>query len=318
MLQLSIENTEIDLALDVYEQAKAYIYNSKSSSTRKAYRSDWNDFSGWCSQQNLSSLPSTPQIVTAYLVRKAEKVKPSTLKRRLVSINHAHLASGHKFDSKHPLIVEVMKGIDNVKGTSQTQKAPILLEDLQGMMSEIKDDLRGKRDRALLLLGFSGAFRRSELVSIQIEDCAFVKDGLEVLLRRSKTDQAGQGHLLAIPYGSKLSTCPVRSIQDWIESSDLKEGALFRGVNRHGHISSQGLNAASVALIVKRNQYLLGREGNFSGHSLRAGFCTQAARKGVPEHAIMKQSRHKTSACLKRYIRIADRWKNNAASELGL
>jgi integrase len=210
------------------------------------------------------------------------------------------------------------KGIKNIHGVPQISKNPILLEDLQSMLQKLGDGLQGVRDRALLLLGFSGAFRRSELVSLKIEDLKFIREGIEVLLRRSKTDQSGKGQIVPIPYGSNPFTCPVRSVQSWIEASGISEGYLLRGINRHGHVSEKGMCSASVALIVKRNSHLRGNESMFAGHSLRAGFCTTAAMKGVPEHSIMRQSRHKKSDTVKKYIRIASMWQDCAATKLGL
>lgn len=318
MTLVTIQKHELANFEEIAERTKAYIKNAKAANTRKAYRSDWLDFVSWCDLNGLASLPATPHTIVAYLVERAQTLKIASLDRRLVSIRQAHAMAGHPFDKGNSLIVETMKGIRNTHGAPQTAKAPILIEDLREMVKQLGDDLQGKRDRALLLLGFTGAFRRSELVGLQVNDMKVTKEGIEVLLRKSKTDQTSKGCVLPIPYGSNPDTCPVRSVIAWLESAGIKDGAVFRGINRHGHISAKGLNSASVALIIKRNGHIGDREAQFSGHSLRAGFVTTAAQRGVPEHAIMKQSRHKKSDTVKKYIRIANMWQDSAATKLGL
>lgn len=306
-----------DLAL-IAEKAKEYIANAKSPRTREIYRLGWHDFSDWCISKGLTPLPASPETVVAFLIERAQTLKMSTLELRLVSIRQAHSMAGYLFDKGHALITETFKGIKNIHGEPQTSKTPILLEDLQFMLQKLDDSLHGVRDRALLLLGFTGAFRRSELVCLKVEDLKFIREGIEVLLRRSKTDQSGRGHIVPIPYGSNPFTCPVRSIQSWIEASGITEGYLLRGINRHGHVSERGMCSKSVALIIKRNSHLQANESMFAGHSLRAGFCTTAAMKGVPEHSIMRQSRHKKSDTVKKYIRMASMWQDCAATKLGL
>lgn len=256
--------------------------------------------------------------IIAYLTDRASKLKVSSLERRLVSIRQAHAYAGQPFDKAHPLILECMKGIRNTHGAAQTAKAPIMLEDLREMLKAAGNGIKGARDRALLLLGFTGAFRRSELVGIKLEDMRFCKEGIEITLRKSKTDQTGEGAIVAIPYGSDILTCPVKAIQEWTEAAELKDGYLFRSINKHGHISDSGLSGNAVALIIKGNPYLEGKEIDFAGHSLRAGFCTQAAAKGLPEYLIMRQSRHKKSDTLKKYIRLGTAWTENVASKIGL
>ncbi len=288
------------MGLDCRKSKRVYS-NAKSPRTREIYRLGWKDFEGWCISKGLISLLASPETIIAFLIDRAQKLKVSTLTLRLVSIRQAHSMAGYQFDQSHALITETFKGIKNTHGEPQTSKSPILLEDLQSMLQKIDDSLQGIRDRALLLLGFSGAFRRSELVNLKIEDLKFIREGIEVLLRRSKTDQSNKGYIVPIPYGCNPFTCPVRSVQSWIEASKITEGYLFRGINRHGHVSERGMCSKSVALIIKRNDYLRENKSMFSGHSLRAGFCTTAAMKGVPEHSIMRQSRHKKSDTVKKY-----------------
>lgn len=300
------------------EKVKGYISNAKSENTKKAYRSDWRDFELWCQANGLISLPASPATVAAYLSDKATSLKVSSLERRLVAIRQAHAISGHSFEKNNPCISETLKGIKNTHGTAQVMKAPIVIDELREMVKVLKKDIIGIRDKALLLIGFTGAFRRSELVGICFEDLNFTKEGVEILLRRSKTDQEGKGAIVPIPYGSNPETCPIRSLLAWLEVSKIEQGHVFRSINKHGHISELGMNAASVALIIKRNGYIKDRSDKFSGHSLRAGFCTTAASRGVPEHAIMRQSRHKKSDTVKKYIRIANMWQDCAATKIGL
>lgn len=179
-------------------------------------------------------------------------------------------------------------------------------------------DLRGLRDRALLLMGFAGAFRRSELVALTTSDIKVTKEGVLSTIRKSKTDQESAGREIAIPYGSNPLTCPVRTLKDWLEASGIDNGAIFRPINKHGHIKNKALTAHSVALIIKRNKHIIERKNDFSGHSLRAGFATTAAIAGVPEHMIMRQTVHKKSDTIKKYIRLASMWKDNAATKVGL
>jgi len=300
------------------EKTKAYIANAKSANTRKSYRSDWKDFEQWCVANRLTSMPASPQTVVAYLMEKAEILKMSSLDRRLVSLRQAHAMAGHPFDKGNVLITETLKGIKNTHGKPQVAKAPILVEDLRAMVQNLEDNLQGKRDRALLLFGFTGAFRRSELVSLKVEDLRFTREGIEILLRRSKTDQEGKGTILPIPFGSNPDTCPVRAIQAWLEESRIQAGFIFRGINKHGHISEKGMNPASVSLIIKRNEHIKDRAIEFGGHSLRAGFCTQAAINGVSAHSSMRQARQKKIETHQKYIRIANMWQDCAATKLGL
>jgi site-specific recombinase XerD len=318
MTLVTVQTNEIANFELIADKAKFYIGNAKSENTRKAYRSDWKDFLGWCESNHLTALPASPETVVAYIVEKAETLKTASLDRRLVSIRAAHSMAGHYFDKNNALISETMKGIKNTIGTAQTMKSPVLIEDLRAMVKTLGADLKGIRDKALLLVGFTGAFRRSELVGINVEDLSFKKEGIEILLRRSKTDQTGKGETIPIPYGSNLDTCPVRSLKDWLDHSKVTVGPLFRAINKHGHINDKGMCSASVALIIKRNDHIKSKEGNYSGHSLRAGFCTQAATNGVSDTQGMKHSRHKKFDTWRKYVRLASVWQDSAATKLGL
>ncbi len=278
----------------------------------------WKDFKDWCIEYSLSFLPASPQTIIAYLTDRAPTMKVKTLELRLLAIRNEHRMNRLDCYSNHALIAQTMKGIRNVHGKPPVQKTPILLSDLKEMVMACKDDLKGKRDKALLLLGFAGAFRRQELVNIKLEDLKFTRDGIEITLNKCKTDQQGRGQIVPIPYGSSLCTCPVRAIQDWIESAKLTEGYLFLHFNTSGRAVKTQLSAGSVAILIKTNPYLKGIEKDFSGHSLRAGFCTTAAMKGVQEHSIMRQSRIACGDTLRKYIRMGTMWQDCAATKVGL
>jgi integrase len=217
------------------------------------------------------------------------------------------------------LVRNTFKGIRRTLGTAPTQKAAALTEDIRRMVEATDAGLIGLRDRALLLLGFSGAFRRSELVGLGVEDCAFTKDGLTVLLRRSKTDQEGQGRRVGIPYGSCPETCPVRTVQDWLQETSISSGPLFRSVSRHGQVQQGRLAGIDVARVVKKLAERAGLDAaKYAGHSLRAGHATAAAIAGASERSIMNQTGHRSAEMVRRYIREGNLFRENSAAKLGL
>lgn len=326
---LDVEEREASL-LAVMDSAKVFASRARSANTNRAYRSDWNDFQDWCRSNHLASLPAEPSTVALYLSARASSLKTASLARRLTAIGQAHHLAGVPLDTRHPVIRETWKGIRNTLGSAQKAKRPILTEDLRQMVGLFSDTLIGIRDRALLLLGFSGAFRRSELVGLNMEHLSFCRDGLTVLLERCKTDQQGAGRHVGIPYGSNPATCPVRNLQDWLRVSEITSGPLFRSINRHGQIQNARLSDRSVALVVKKAAY--GRAiangidapfaeeyaAQFAGHSLRAGLATSAAMAGVAEHSIMRQTGHKKAETLRKYIRMGTLFTENAAGKVGL
>lgn len=305
---------------EVMEQAKAYISKAKADNTVKAYRSDWADFTTWCAVNGATALPASPDTVVVYLSTLiASGLKPGTLQRRITSISQAHQTAGTANPTQAIQVRLLMEGIRREHGTAQQGKAPVMVEDLRVMVGNLPDNLLGVRDRALLLVGFAGAFRRSELVGLDVTDAEFTRDGLVVTLRKSKTDQEGAGQKVAIPYGSNPDTCPVRALEDWMKAADIKDGALFRSVNRHGRAGVTSLSDKAVALVVKRYAELAGLDASkFAGHSLRAGLATSAAANDVNERAIMKQTRHKSVGMVRRYIRDGSMFKDNAAAQIGL
>lgn len=304
-----------------FDRAQAYARNSRAENTRRGYASDWRQFDAWCTAAALASLPAAPESVALYISHLAEKHRPATIGRHLAAIASAHKSAGYDSPAsmQHRAVAAVWQGIRRTHGTAQTQKAPLLTPNLRNMVGSLTGRLIGIRDRALLLVGFAGAFRRSELVGLNCEDLDFTNDGLVVTLRRSKTDQDGHGRKVGLPYGSHPETCPVRSLRAWLEASGITSGPLFRNVNRHGQLHPDRLSGAAVALVVKRHAGAAGLDTTkYSGHSLRAGLVTAAAIAGTSDRAIMAQTGHKSMAMLGRYIRDANLFRQNAAATVGL
>jgi len=319
--ELTISGQQIAAKLDELEQeAKSYMARSKAPNTLRAYRADWQDFVGWCEAHGLQSLPADTRTVIRYLTARARTHKVSTLQRRLSVISRAHQAAGFQpISTRSEPLHSVWEGITRVKGTAPEGKAPILTEELLAMIATLSDSLLGIRDRALLLLGFAGAFRRSELVGLDVEDLKFTRNGIVVTVRRSKTDQTSKGMQKWIPYGSKPESCPVRAVKAWIDAAGIQEGPLFRSVNRHGHVSERRLSDRTVAMVVKRAAAAVGLDpARYAGHSLRAGFATAAAAAGAEERSIMKQTGHRNVMMVRRYIREGSIFRDNAVTLVGL
>ncbi len=302
-------------------QAKEFAAAAKAGNTLRAYQADWNDFCDWCEAHQFAALPAAPEAVALYLTDRAATLKTSSLARRLTTINRAHQAAGQPSPAtmQNAIVSEVWKGIKRKKGTAQRGKKPLLTPDLRRIIAGLPEDLQGVRDRALLLAGFAGGFRRSELAGLRVADLETTPDGLIVRLGRSKTDQEGQGRPVALPYGSDPSTCPVRALQAWLQRAGITDGQLFRAVDKDGLVSKHALHADSVAYLVKRAAGRAGLEtAEYAGHSLRAGLATQAAMNGASELAIMKQTGHRSLATVRKYIREGSLFRDNAAAKLGL
>jgi len=301
------------------EKAKKYILHAKASNTIKSYKSDWKDFVAYCKREKVASLSANIETVINYVADMAETKKVSTIIRRLSSISQAHQAAGCGSPTFSFGVKTVVKGIKKTKGTIPNKKTAAVIEDIRAMVDTLGGSLINIRDRALILIGFAGAFRRSELVSVEIDDIEFNREGLTIMLKHSKTDTEGQGYKKGIPYGSHPDTCPVRSLQDWLQAAQITTGPLFRRVNRHGQVGMAALSDQSVALIVKKLVKAAGLdEKKYSGHSLRSGLITTAANRGVDERSIMKQSGHKSLTVMRSYIQDATLFKNNAATHVGL
>jgi len=300
------------------------LQNSKANNTVRAYKSDFNDFGLFCTQNGFKSLPSEPKIVSLYLTFLSTKgVKMSTLKRRLVSIGVIHKLRGHYLDTKHPSIIENLMGIKRRKGSIQKGKKPLLINNLKQIINVIDKEktkeIKKLRDRSIILIGFSGGFRRNEIVSLDYDDLDFVQEGLKISLKRSKTDQFGEGSLKALPYFNNSQYCPVVSIRKWLEISNIKSGALFRRFSKGSKLSNNRLTDQTVALLIKDYLKIAGIENrNYSGHSLRSGFATSAAESGAEERSIMAMTGHKSTEMVRRYIKEANLFKNNALNKIKL
>jgi site-specific recombinase XerD len=298
------------------------LQNSKADNTVRAYRSDFNDFALFCAKNGFKSLPSEPKIVSLYLTHLSSKnFKMSTLKRRLVSIGVIHYLKGHYLDTKHPSIIENIMGIKRRKGSFQKGKKPILINSLKQLIYVIDkakiEDIKKLRDRSIILIGFSGGFRRNEIVSLNYDDLDFVPEGLKITLRRSKTDQFGDGSLKGLPYFDKKEYCPIVSVQKWLKLSKIKSGPLFRRFKKGSKLTEKRLTDQTVALIIKKYLELAGIDSkNYSGHSLRSGFATSAAESGAEERTIMAMTGHKSTEMVRRYIKDANLFKNNALNKI--
>ena len=283
--------------------------NSKAQNTLRAYQADFKDFSNFCNQNNFREMPTEPKILSLYITKLSATSKFSTLKRRIASIGVLHKMRGHYLDTKHPIIVENLMGIKRKNGVNQKGKKPLLINDLKKIINVIhqyqKNTYKLLRDKTILLIGFSGGFRRSELVQIEYEDLDFVSEGLKIFLKRSKTDQSGEGSVKGIPYFNNETYCPVRNLKEWLKNSNIKKGKIFN------------VSDKTVALIVKKYSNLAGFDSNkYSGHSLRSGFATSAAEAGAEERSIMAMTGHKSTEMVRRYIKEANLFKNNALNKI--
>ncbi len=304
------------------EETLVNLKNSKAQNTVRAYKSDFKNFELFCIQNNFKAIPTEPKIISLYLTKlSSNNVKISTIKRRLVSIGLIHKLKGHYLDTKHPSIVENLMGIKRRKGVNQKGKKPLLINDLKSIIEVIDSnkmsDIIKFRDRTIILIGFSGGFRRNEIVSLDFEDLNFVNEGLKINLKRSKTDQFGIGTVKALPYFEKSKYCPVKSIKRWIEISNINSGPLFRRFTKGSVLSKNRLSDQTVSILIKKYLRIAGVDSkDYSGHSLRSGFATTAAESGAEERSIMNMTGHKSTEMVRRYIREANLFKNNALNKI--
>jgi len=304
------------------EETLINLQSSKASNTVRAYKSDFSDFGLFCAQNGFKSLPSEPKVVSLYLTHLSTKdAKMSTLKRRLVSIGVIHKLKGHYLDTKHPAIIENIMGIKRRKGIFQKAKKPLLINSLKKIINVIdqqkKEEIKKLRDRSIILIGFSGGFRRNEIVSLDYDDLDFVPEGLKLSIRRSKTDQFGEGFTKALPYFDSSQYCPVVSLKKLLDLSKIRSGPVFRRFSKGSKLSENRLTDQTVALLIKEYLNLAGIDSkNFSGHSLRSGFATSAAESGVEERNIMAMTGHKSTEMVRRYIKEANLFKNNALNKI--
>ena len=341
----AIPSLPADVAALVVD-AQGFIAQARATNTRRAYLADWADFTAWCSAHGAVPLPADPRLVALYLTAlvngsrspdgkwKARPKRVATLSRRLSAIQHYHRAAGHELNTRDSVLRDTWRGIRRTVGTASVGKSPIVTEYLKALLETLDPTtLAGARDRALLLVDFAGCFRRSELVALDVADVTHQKDGLVLSLQRSKTDQEAKGDSRGIPYGAHPETCPVRALDTWLQMAGITEGPIFRAVTRYGTVRPERLTAQSVALVVKRavsaaraaaieagNDWLAQTMDPryYAGHSLRAGFITSAAAAGVSESDIMRQSGHARGDTLRKYIRHATVFRQNAAAKVGL
>ena len=309
-----------DLKL-LHEATLNNLKSSKANNTLRAYRSDFKDFGAFCAKHGLNSLPTEPKIVSLYLTNLSKNSKISTLRRRLVSIGMVHKLKGHYLDTKHPIIIENLMGIRRVKGSIQKGKKPLLINHLKSIINVIDEqkiqEIKKLRDKSIILVGFGGGFRRTELISIDYEDLEFVAEGLKITIKKSKTDQYGQGMVKGLPFFNNKVYCPVTNLKQWLEISRINSGPIFRRFSKGSYLTDKRLTDQSVVLLMKEYLNLAGIENeNFAGHSLRSGFATVAADSGADERSIMAMTGHKTTQMVRRYIREANIFKNNALNKI--
>ena len=306
----------------LHEETLNNLRSSKANNTIRAYKSDFKDFGAFCVKNGFKSLPTEPKIVSLYITHLSIKdAKMSTLRRRLVSIGVIHKLKGHYLDTKHPIIIENLMGIKRKKGNFQRGKKPILINQLKAIVNVIDnektEEIKKIRNKTIILIGFGGGFRRVELVSIDYEDLEFVPEGVKIIVRKSKTDQFGEGMIKGLPYFSNETYCPVRHLKKWLGLSSIKSGPIFRRFSKSFKLSDNRLTDQSVALLIKNYLSLAGIENkNYSGHSLRSGFATATAESGADERSIMTMTGHKTTQMVRRYIKEANLFKNNALNKI--
>ena len=305
----------------LHEATLTNLKSSKSNNTLRAYKSDFKDFGAFCAKHGFNSLPTDPKIVSLYLTNLSKNSKISTLRRRLVSISMLHKLKGQYLDVKHPIIVENLMGIKRVKGSIQKGKKPLLINHLKSIINVIDDqkidEIKKIRDKAIILIGFGGGFRRTELISIDREDLEFVPEGLKITVKRSKTDQFGEGMTKGLPYFTNEFYCPVNNLKKWLEISKIESGPIFKRFKKGVALTDKRLTDQSVVLLIKEYLNLAGIDNkNFSGHSLRSGFATVAAESGADERSIMAMTGHKTTQMVRRYIKEANIFKNNALNKI--
>jgi len=300
-------------------RAEEAALNALAPATRAAYRADWAAFTAWCRSRSYEPLPAAPAVIAMYLPHAAKTLKAASIGRRIAAIAHMHEQAGHPSPMAHPTVKNVWKGVRREIGIAQKGKSALTIDGLRPVVAGFGARRIDVRDRALLLLGFAAALRRSEIVALDVADITFVAEGAAVTIRRSKTDQEGAGVLLGVPFGSNPETCAVRALQAWIALLDdaAPDAPLFVSLNRHAQAGDR-LSASAVAEIVKRRCAAVDLAGDFSGHSMRAGFVTTAAGAGVDALEISNQTRHKSLDMVKRYSRPATIWKSNAAFRVGM
>lgn len=315
-----VDNEAINSNEILTAKSKMRMQKSKADNTIKSYSADWNDFADWCTAKKVSALPCLPETIVNYINDLADDAKANTVSRRITAISENHIAAGYSSNNpaKEGMVRNAMRAIRREKGTFQKGKAPILLETVELLAGCFQDDsLRSLRDKALLLLGFAGAFRRSELVAVKVQDITFMPQGMVVFIPQSKGDQLGHGNQVAIPYAPDPHSCPVVAVKRWIQGAQLYSGPLFRPFKKNGELRDMQLSDKSVALTVKKYMAKLGMDpADFAGHSLRRGFATSAAQHDLDTLAIMRQTRHKSEKMVHRYIEQGNLFRQNPLNKM--
>jgi site-specific recombinase XerD len=303
---------------ELEDQARRLARASRSDSTWRAYDSDLRHFQAWCAEHHLDALPAEPLTVATYLAALESSHSPSTIRRRLAAISVSHQLTGMETPTTDAGVKSVWAGIRRRNGVAPRQVRAARTKVITTLVSSLGNRLIDVRDRALILIGFAGALRRSELVALDVEDVDEDADGLVLRIRRSKTDQEAEGEIRGLPYGSHPATCPVRAWRAWLNASGIGTGPAFRGVDRHGRMRSTRLTDRAVADMIKRRAAAAGLDGLFAGHSLRSGFATEGYAQGAPELAIMRHGRWKSASVMRGYVQEGTIWTDNAAARLGL
>lgn len=316
------------------QRAAEYVERARSENTRRAYERDIAHFAAWSSENGLMPFPTAAGTLAAYLTAHAGVLKTGTLARRMVSIRYANREAGQEIEPTRSL-TDLWRGIRRTHAARPNRKRALVIAELRKVVQALPDSLQGVRDRAVLLIGYAGALRRSELVAVAMDGSGEhhieeVADGLVIRLGRAKADQEAAGTLIAIPFGSHAETCPVRAYRAWIAAAGLTTGHVFRSIDRHGRLSDGPMSDKAVALIVKRAiegaaraegwsaEKAMALAADYAGHSLRAGLATSASSLGAPGHLVQRHMRHARFETTTAYIREGEMFRENAASMAGL
>ncbi len=307
-------NTNIET---IRNKALHFISNSKSANTLRAYKSDWKQFEKWCGGHELNALPASLQTVVFYITHLSGSYKVSSIKRKVTCLSEAHRMAGVQNPVHSNIVEETLKGVSRTLGTAPSKKKAIRLSDIRQILPLLPETLIGIRDKALLLVGFAGGFRRSELVALDISDAEFTESGTTIHIKKSKTDQEGAGYYKTIGKGRSQLTCPVYALQKWIEVSEIIEGSIFRSITK-GSVMGVSLSTNSVSRIIKRCISLIGlNASDFAGHSLRSGFISEAKEAGIMNELIMKMTHHKTESMISEYYQGGEFEMYNLSSAIG-
>jgi len=318
-MDIVLAETTTAIASDLASRVATFTEASKAANTRRAYRAGWAAFVAWCQARDLPFLPAPPAVVAAYLADRAGTIKASTLSGHMSGIRHAHVLAGYPTPTKSAEVSVVMAGVRRTHGIAASKKRAFQTGDLKAVLARLPDDIRGQRDRALLLVGFCGAFRRSELVGLDVGDLDFGPDGLRVTIRKSKTDQSKHGRQIGLGHGMSETTCPVTAVRKWLTAANIASGPLFRGVDRHGHVQARRLSDRTVARVVKSAGELVGLDPKvLAGHSLRSGFATSAAAAKIEERTIARTTGHRSLKVLRDYIQAGTVFDGDVVRRLGL